>query len=220
MKYQRVEEIEEQTAHRSSLATSKHLKPAESAPASNNRPPSETYNAGIETEDTIASFQRVLIINPRKVFVIGGNRKPGNCYDLTVGPRTDKLDELERQMITLDITTDTYLADVFDIACKKRQLNKATHVLKLIESGLIVLLDRTVESIGDRTDLDLCRRRFATYEADYLGKELEAVYQEAVEEAKSKKDTAEVLRLRNLFKVNTERDLRDLLPIGKPKKIK
>ncbi|KAH8672113.1 stress-activated map kinase interacting protein 1-domain-containing protein [Tricladium varicosporioides] len=66
------------------------------------------------------------------------------------------------QMITLDITTDTYLADVLDIVCKKRQLDKANHVLKLTGSGTVVLLDRTVESIGNRADLDLYRRRFAT----------------------------------------------------------
>jgi hypothetical protein len=66
------------------------------------------------------------------------------------------------QMITLDVTTDTYLADVLDIVCKKRQLDKANHVLKLTGSGTVVLLDRTVESIGNRTELDLYRRRFAT----------------------------------------------------------
>lgn len=66
------------------------------------------------------------------------------------------------QMITLDITTDTYLAEVLDIVCKKRQLDKANHVLKLTGSGTVVLLDRTVESIGNRADLDLNRRRFAT----------------------------------------------------------
>lgn len=66
------------------------------------------------------------------------------------------------QMITLDVTTDTYLADVLDVICKKRQLDKANHVLKLTGSGTVVLLDRTVESIGNRTELDLYRRRFAT----------------------------------------------------------
>jgi len=65
-------------------------------------------------------------------------------------------------MITLDVTTDTYLADVLDVVCKKRQLDKANHVLKLTGSGTVVLLDRTVESIGNRTELDLYRRRFAT----------------------------------------------------------
>ena len=66
------------------------------------------------------------------------------------------------QSIGLDVTTDTYLADVLDIVCKKRQLDKANHVLKLTGSGAVVLLDRTVESIGNRSDLDLYRRRFAT----------------------------------------------------------
>lgn len=72
------------------------------------------------------------------------------------------LDAAPGQMITLDVTTDTYLADVLDIVCKRRQLDKAGHVLKLTGSGTVVLLDRTVESIGNRTDLDLFRRRFAT----------------------------------------------------------
>lgn len=66
------------------------------------------------------------------------------------------------QMITLDVTTDTYLAEVLDTVCKKRHLDKASHVLKLTGSGTVVLLDRTVESIGNRTELDLFRRRFAT----------------------------------------------------------
>jgi hypothetical protein len=71
-------------------------------------------------------------------------------------------DALPGQIVTLDVTTDTYLADVLDSICKKRQLDKANHVLKLTGSGTVVLLDRTVESIGNLTDLDLCRRRFAT----------------------------------------------------------
>lgn len=71
-------------------------------------------------------------------------------------------DALPGQIVTLDVTTDTYLADVLDSICKKRQLDKANHVLKLTGSGTVVLLDRTVEYIGNRTDLDLCRRIFAT----------------------------------------------------------
>ncbi len=66
------------------------------------------------------------------------------------------------QMITLDVSTDTWLAEVLDIACRKRQLDKANHVLKLPHSGTVVLLDRTVASLGNITDLDLYRRRFAT----------------------------------------------------------
>lgn len=66
------------------------------------------------------------------------------------------------QMITLEVTTDTYLAEVLDTICKKRHLDKANHVLKLTGSGTVVLLDRTVDSIGNRTELDLFRRRFAT----------------------------------------------------------
>ncbi|KAK3494931.1 stress-activated map kinase interacting protein 1-domain-containing protein [Neurospora hispaniola] len=66
------------------------------------------------------------------------------------------------QMITLDVTTETWLADVLDTACRKRQLDKANHVLKLPQSGIVVPLDRTVGSLNNVTELDLHRRRFAT----------------------------------------------------------
>lgn len=66
------------------------------------------------------------------------------------------------QMVTLDITTDTYLAEVLDQVCRKRNLDKANHVLKLPGSGALVMLDRPVSSIGNVTDLELYRRRFAT----------------------------------------------------------
>lgn len=94
----------------------------------------------------------------------------GNPLQQSTRPKTKKLlrihiqsaDATPGQMITLDVTTDTYLADVLDTVCKRRQLDKANHVLKLAGSGTVVLVDRTVESIGNCMDLDLFRRRFAT----------------------------------------------------------
>ena len=66
------------------------------------------------------------------------------------------------QMVTVDVTTETYLAEVLDIVCNKRQLDKANHVLKLPNSGAVALVDRTVSSIGNVSTLELHRRRFAT----------------------------------------------------------
>ena len=66
------------------------------------------------------------------------------------------------QMVTLDVTTNTYLAEVLDMVCRKRQLDKANHVLKLPGSGAIVMIDRPVSSIGNIGDLELYRRRFNT----------------------------------------------------------
>ncbi|KAL8390598.1 hypothetical protein RB595_009596 [Gaeumannomyces hyphopodioides] len=65
------------------------------------------------------------------------------------------------QMVTLDVTTDMYLEEILDLACRKRQLDKGNHVLKLPGSGAVVLLDREVSSIGNVADLELHRRRFA-----------------------------------------------------------
>lgn len=66
------------------------------------------------------------------------------------------------QMVTLDVTTDMYLAEVLDQVCQKRQIDKNSHVLKLPASGAVVYVDRTVSSIGNVSDLELHRRRFAT----------------------------------------------------------
>ncbi|KAJ9131670.1 Stress-activated map kinase-interacting protein 1 [Pleurostoma richardsiae] len=67
------------------------------------------------------------------------------------------------QLVTLDVTTDMYLEEVLELVCRKRQLDKAQHVLKLPGSGVLVMLDRPVSALGKNiTDLDLYRRRFAT----------------------------------------------------------
>ncbi|KAL9942052.1 hypothetical protein D7B24_005861 [Verticillium nonalfalfae] len=66
------------------------------------------------------------------------------------------------QLVTLDVTTDTYMAEVLDQVCRKRQLDKANHVLKMPGGGPVVLLDAKVSTIGSLSDLELHRRRFAT----------------------------------------------------------
>lgn len=72
------------------------------------------------------------------------------------------IDAAPGQMVTVDVTTDTYLEEVLDLVCKRRRLDKASHVLKLPGSGAVVLTDRAVASIGNVTDLDLYRKRFAS----------------------------------------------------------
>lgn len=64
------------------------------------------------------------------------------------------------QTNTIEVTTDTYIAEVLDTVCKKWGLDKAHHVLKVSGTNTVAPLDRTVEAIGARTDLDLIRRRF------------------------------------------------------------
>ncbi|KAL1899455.1 Component of a membrane-bound complex containing the Tor2p kinase [Sporothrix stenoceras] len=72
------------------------------------------------------------------------------------------IDAAPGQMVTVDVTTDTYLEEVLDLVCKRRRLDKGSHVLKLPGSGAVVLTDRAVASIGNVSDLDLYRKRFAS----------------------------------------------------------
>ena len=69
--------------------------------------------------------------------------------------------EAHTQTTTIEVTTDTYIAEVHDTVCKRWNLDKAHHFLKVSGTNTVAPLDRTVESIGARTDLDLMRRRFA-----------------------------------------------------------
>ncbi|MCJ1314627.1 hypothetical protein MMC25_008309 [Agyrium rufum] len=69
--------------------------------------------------------------------------------------------EAQTHTSTVEVTTDTYLAEVLDNVCKKWNLDKAHHFLRVTGTTTVAPSDRTVESIGTRTDLDLVRRRFA-----------------------------------------------------------
>ena len=65
------------------------------------------------------------------------------------------------QTSTLETSTDTYIAEVLDTVCKRWKLDKSYHILKVSGTNTIAPVDRTVEALGARTDLDLVRRRFA-----------------------------------------------------------
>ncbi len=65
------------------------------------------------------------------------------------------------QVTTVEVTTDTYLAEVLDIVSKIFKLDKAYHILKVTGTNTVAPVDRTVEALGTRLDLDLARRRFA-----------------------------------------------------------
>lgn len=69
--------------------------------------------------------------------------------------------EASSQVSTVEVTTDTYLAEVLDTVCKRWRLDKSYHILKVAGTQTIAPVDRTVEALGNRTDLDLARRRFA-----------------------------------------------------------
>ena len=65
------------------------------------------------------------------------------------------------QVTTIEVTTDTYFAEVLDQVCKRWKLDKSYHILKISSSNTVAPVDRVVEVLGRQTDLDLVRRRFA-----------------------------------------------------------
>ena len=68
--------------------------------------------------------------------------------------------DVTNQATTMDISTDSYIAEILDHVCKIWNLDKAAYTLKVSGTNTVAPLDRTVEALGTRSDLDLVRRRF------------------------------------------------------------
>ena len=68
--------------------------------------------------------------------------------------------DMTAQTMTMETSTDSYIAEILDHVCKRWNLEKAGFLLKVAGTNTVAPLDRTVESIGVRSELDLVRRRF------------------------------------------------------------
>ena len=77
--------------------------------------------------------------------------------------------EAQSQSTTIEVTADTYLAEVLDLVCKRWNLDKPHHLFKVSGTNVLAPLDRTAETLGNRNDLDLVRRRFANTGTHGLG---------------------------------------------------
>ncbi|KAJ5215633.1 uncharacterized protein N7498_002040 [Penicillium cinerascens] len=63
-------------------------------------------------------------------------------------------------VMTLNTTSDSYIAEILDSVCKRWGLDKGNYLLKVMGSNTVAPLDRTVEALGHIIELDLVRRRF------------------------------------------------------------
>jgi hypothetical protein len=68
--------------------------------------------------------------------------------------------EASAHVMTLNTSTDSYIAEILDTVCKRWGQDKGNYLLKVMGSNTIAPLDRTVEALGSITELDLVRRRF------------------------------------------------------------
>ncbi|EPS28271.1 hypothetical protein PDE_03217 [Penicillium oxalicum 114-2] len=68
--------------------------------------------------------------------------------------------EASAHVMTYNTSSDSYIAEILDSVCKRWGLDKGNYLLKVMGSNTIAPLDRTVEALGNITELDLVRRRF------------------------------------------------------------
>jgi target of rapamycin complex 2 subunit MAPKAP1 len=93
-------------------------------------------------------------------------------------PRIDKLKQIRvrhfdidvaARTTTLEVSADSYIAEILDHVCKKWNFDKAFFVLKVTGTNTVAPLDRTVEALGTRSDLELVRRRFGAGPSSLIG---------------------------------------------------
>lgn len=130
----------------------------------------------IPTQQDSYEKKEQLTTTSDRPFTTGLRRPPGAPADKAVVPMSHSTPrmgpakmlkihftslEAYTQITTIEVTTDTYIAEVLDVVCKRWKLDKAYHILKVTGTNTVAPVDRTVEAIGNRTDLNLIRRRFA-----------------------------------------------------------
>ncbi|KIV90541.1 hypothetical protein PV10_07833 [Exophiala mesophila] len=68
--------------------------------------------------------------------------------------------QMATQTMTMELSADSYIAEILDHVCKRWNLEKAGFLLKVAGTNTVAPLDRTIEALGNRSDLDLVRKRF------------------------------------------------------------
>lgn len=77
--------------------------------------------------------------------------------------------DVSARSTTIEISSDTYLAEILDQVCRKWNFDKGFFVLKVTGTNTVAPLDRTVEALGTRSDLELVRKRFGAGPAALTG---------------------------------------------------
>ena len=88
------------------------------------------------------------------------NSTPRTGASKTVKVHFTDPQSFQTQLLDIPTTADTYIAELFDVACARLRLDKALYVFKVRGTQTVAPSDRTVEALGTNLHLDLMRRRF------------------------------------------------------------
>jgi target of rapamycin complex 2 subunit MAPKAP1 len=77
--------------------------------------------------------------------------------------------DVSARSTTLEVSSDAYLAEILDQVCRKWNFDKGFFLLKVTGTNTVAPLDRTVEALGTRSDLELVRKRFGAGPAALTG---------------------------------------------------
>jgi len=116
--------------------------------------PFETQNLMVQPAATItlSPVSSSSAVQPRKA------GKPSDSVSQLLRIHFNATTPLAAQSTTMNVTAETYLADVLDQVCKKKQLDKAMYALRILGTNIIAPVDRTVQSLQGKLELELVKK--------------------------------------------------------------
>ncbi|KAJ9252427.1 hypothetical protein DTO207G8_4768 [Paecilomyces variotii] len=142
------------------------------APAAANEPPAAANKATTTTTTTTTTRLNPILGQPFSSALNDTSLTPADRPAVPTSHATPRMGvqktlkirfinlEASTQVMTLNTSTDSYIAEILDSVCKRWGLDKGNYLLKVMGSNTVAPLDRTVEALGNITELDLVRRRF------------------------------------------------------------
>jgi len=139
------------------------LRPSEPVPGNppppTSRAPSSRSNVLLAGQPFPTALTNTLLTPADQPAPAGPQATPRMGVTKTIRIRYFDIDVAQRTM-TMEVPTDSYMAEILDHVCKRWNFDKAGFFLKVTGTNTVAPLDRTVEALGPRSDLDLVRKRF------------------------------------------------------------
>ncbi|OLL22449.1 Stress-activated map kinase-interacting protein 1 [Neolecta irregularis DAH-3] len=112
----------------------------------------ETQSLMVQPATTITLSPASSAVQPRKA------GKPTDSISQLLRIHFNATTPLAAQTTTMNVIAETYLADVLDQVCKKKQLDKALYALRILGTNIIAPIDRTVQSLQGKLELELVKK--------------------------------------------------------------
>ena len=133
-----------------------------------NRPSSFRSNVLLGGQPFASALTNMTLAPADKPTIVAQHATPRVDKLKTVRVRYFDLDNGARSTI-LELSADSYIDEILDQVCRKWGFEKQMHVLKVAGTNTVAPLDRTLEALGTRSDLELVKRKFTSFPTSMSG---------------------------------------------------